>query len=288
MKEKCRRLGTGKPEPVKNQEKGWKAALSRWGNFKRRKNSRRQAVNYKTYHLSPGEWLRYGAEGAAACALVSYTFYRSLRIFFLLLPLGLCYPLYHRKALQEARRYQLSQEFKEGIQILAANLSAGYSIENALANSSHELAMLFGEKGMIRGEFAAMTRQIQMNRTAEQVLFEVAGRSGLEDVENFAQVFSAAKRSGGDLVAIINHTAGVIRDKAQVREEIANMTASKRLEQRIMNLIPFFLMIYVDKASPGFFEMMYHTAAGRILMTICLGVYGIAFWLSKRILDIPV
>ena len=55
-----------------------------------------------------------------------------------------------------------------------------------------------------------------------------------------------------------------------------------------MNLIPFFLMIYVDKASPGFFEMMYHTAAGENTDDDCLGVYGIAFWLSKRILDIPV
>ena len=55
-----------------------------------------------------------------------------------------------------------------------------------------------------------------------------------------------------------------------------------------MNLIPFFLIFYIDKASPGFFSMMYETGMGRILMTVCLGVYGIAFWLSKRILEIPV
>ena len=127
-----------------------------------------------------------------------------------------------------------------------------------------------------------------MNRPAEQVLYEFGQRSGLEDVRNFAQVFNAARRSGGDLVAIIDHTAGVIRDKAQVKEEIANMTAAKRLEQRIMNMIPFFLIFYIDRASPGFFDMIYGTAAGRILMTICLGVYGIAFWLAKRILAIPV
>lgn len=171
---------------------------------------------------------------------------------------------------------------------MAANLSAGYSIENALANSSQELSMLYGEEGMIYTEFFSMARQIQMNRTVEQVFFEFADRSGLEDVRNFAQVFKAAKRSGGDLVAIMNHTAGVIRDKASVKEEIANMTASKKMEQKVMNLIPFFLIFYIDRASPGFFGMMYETGMGRILMTICLGVYGLAFWLSKQILDIPV
>ena len=55
-----------------------------------------------------------------------------------------------------------------------------------------------------------------------------------------------------------------------------------------MNMIPFFLIVYIDRSSPGFFGMMYETGTGTILMTICLGVYGIAFWLSKRILDIPV
>lgn len=209
-------------------------------------------------------------------------------VFCILLPLGAAYPLFRRKGLREERLFRLNQEFKEGIQILAANLSAGYSFENALANSVRELELVFGQSGMIQKEFDLMVHQIQMNRPAEQVLYEFGQRSGLEDVRNFAQVFNAARRSGGDLVEIIDHTAGVIRDKAQVKEEIANMTAAKRLEQRIMNMIPFCLIFYIDRASPGFFDMIYGTAAGRILMTICLGVYGIAFWLAKRILDIPV
>lgn len=259
-----------------------------WGNLSGRKNSGPQAVNYENYVLSMKEILFYSAQGSGVCALVTYTFYRSWLVFFILLPLGLFYPLLHRKVLKEKRIFRLNQEFKEGILILAANLSAGYSIENALANSSQELDMLYGKEGMINGEFLGMSRQIQMNRTVEQVFFEFAQRSGLEDVRNFAQVFKAAKRSGGDLVGIINHTAGIIRDKNQVAEEIANMTAAKKLEQKVMNFIPFFLIFYIDQASPGFFEMMYETAVGRILMTVCLGVYGIAFWLSKRVLDIPV
>ncbi|MDO5415845.1 MAG: type II secretion system F family protein [Lachnospiraceae bacterium] len=245
-------------------------------------------MNYEHYQLTAAEWLLYGAEGIGACALVAYTFYRSLMVFVLFLPLGMSYPIFHRRMLKEARLFRLNQEFKEGILILAANLSAGYSIENALVNSSRELDMLYGEDGMINREFSGMARQVQMNRTVEQVFFDFADRSGLEDVKNFAQVFKAAKRSGGDLVVIINQTAGVIRDKNQVREEIANMTASKKLEQKIMNLIPFFLIFYIDSASPGFFGMMYESGLGRGLMTVCLGVYVFAFWLSKRILDIPV
>ncbi len=74
--------------------------------------------------------------------MVSYTFYRSMYVFLFLLPLGLGYPLLYRRTLREERLFRLNQQFKEGILILAANLSAGYSLENALAISGQELDML--------------------------------------------------------------------------------------------------------------------------------------------------
>ena len=127
-----------------------------------------------------------------------------------------------------------------------------------------------------------------MNRSVEQALLDFALRSGLDDVKNFAEVFSTAKRSGGELVSIISHTADVIRDKVQVREEILTMTASKQFELKIMNLIPFFIVIYIDFTSPGFFQIMYTTGAGRILMTICMILYMIAYQTAKRIMEIEI
>ena len=101
-------------------------------------------MNYEEYTLSFQEILLYSGQGSAVCALISYTFYRSWLVFFILLPAGLFYPVIHRKVLKEKRFFRLNQEFKEGILILAANLSAGYSIENALVNSGQELDMRCG------------------------------------------------------------------------------------------------------------------------------------------------
>lgn len=183
---------------------------------------------------------------------------------------------------------ELAQQFKESMVILAASLSAGFAMENALAVSRDELAMLYGEEGMITREFAYMVQQIRMNRSVEHVLAEFADRSGLEDVQNFSEVFAVAKRSGGDLSGIMRHTSEVIRDKMQVKEEIRTLTASKQFEQKIMNLIPFFIVFYVEGSSPGFFSQMYGTGLGRMLMTGCLIVYGISYVLAWKILAIEV
>lgn len=182
----------------------------------------------------------------------------------------------------------LASQFKEGMVVLASALSAGYSIENALAAGEQELALLYGTEGLITREFAAMVQQIRTNRSVEQLLMDFADRSGLEDIQNFSEVFSVAKRSGGDLGGMMRHTADIIRDKMQVREEIVTLTASKQFEQKIMNLIPFFIVFYVDGTSPGFFEQMYGTGVGRMLMSGCLLVYLAAYGLAMRILAIDV
>lgn len=265
-----------------------RAVLKRWGNSKTETSLQRQAINYDRYYLTVKEWVVSITAGLGCCGAVAYAFYRSTRVFLLLSPLGLLYPIYYRRQLCKKRKERLKSEFKEGVLILAASLSAGYSIENALAASVTELNMLYGSQGMLAAEFADMARQIGLNRTAEQAFENFAERSGIEEIRSFVQVLTVAKRSGGELVAIMSRTADSIRDKIQVHEEIRTMTASRRLEQRIMNLLPFFIIIYIDMTSPGFFDLMYTTATGRLLMTGCLTIYIAAIWLSGRILDIGV
>lgn len=227
-------------------------------------------------------------QGVGFAAAAAYVFYRSLPVFILLSPFGLCYPLVKKGELKERRLKQLNLEFKEGILILSSFLSAGYSVENAFTASVRELTAMYGTDGLITAEFTYMEGQIRMNRPVEQVFMEFGDRGGLEDVRNFAEVFAAAKRSGGDLVSIINHTSGVIRDKVKIQEEIGAMTASRQFEQKIMNLIPFFLVLYIDFSSPGFFDLMYETGAGRGIMTACLVICAAAYVLAGKILSIEV
>ena len=254
----------------------------------RSKNSGQQAIRYDRYRLSFPELVLGLGKGVAVCGLLSYSFYRSIAAFCVMLPLGLLFPIYERQRRKEKRLFVLAQQFKESMVILASSLSAGFSLENALAASREELVMLYGEEGMITKEFAGMVQQIHMNRAVEQVLEDFALRSGLEDVQNFSEVFSVAKRSGGDLSGIMRHTAEVIRDKMQVKEELRTLTASRQFEQKIMNLIPFFIVFYVEASSPGFFDQMYGTGLGRILMTGCLAVYLVSFLMARRILAIEV
>ena len=252
-------------------------------------NSGRLAIRYDRYRMNIREILTGAGKGAAVTALLAYTFYRNLTVWLVMLIPGMIAGVYaERKRLLEKRLRLLSGQFKESMMILAGSLSAGYSIENALYAGVEELGSLYGKDGLITAEFRYMTAQIRINRPVEQVLEDFANRSGIDDIRSFAEVFSVAKRSSGDLGSIMRHTAEIIRDKMQVKEEIRTMTAAKVYEQKIMNLIPFFIVFYVDRASPGFFGQMYGTVRGRGLMTLCMLLYGISYVLAKKILEIEV
>ena len=59
-------------------------------------------------------------------------------------------------------------------------------------------------------------------------------------------------------------------------------------EQMIMSLMPAGIILYLQLASPGFLDILYGNPFGICAMTVCLAVYGAAYWMGKRIVEIEV
>lgn len=157
-----------------------------------------------------------------------------------------------------------------------------------MREAESELRLVYGEDALIVREFDMMNLQVSMNIPLEKAWEGFAQRTGNNDIENFSRVIRIAKRSGGDLKGIIAHTADVIGDKISIKEEITTMTTGKQFEQKIMELIPVLIVLYIDRSSPGFFTPMYASLSGRLIMTACLGIYACAVWVAGRILNIAV
>ena len=242
---------------------------------------------YTSYELSLKDRLREGAKGILAAAAISYTFYNSLILFLFLAPAAAtAFPIFMKKKLRDRRLWELKLQFKEAIWMLSGYLSAGLSVENAFETSLPELSRLYGKKSMIVEEFSIIVRGIRLNKPIEPLLQDFAMRSGLAEIRSFAEVFAIAKRSGGSLKEIIERTGTIIKDETEVSEEIKNLTASRRYEQRIMNLLPFGIIIYINVTSGGFMNVMYESVQGRMVMTVCLMLIALSYYLSQRILDI--
>ena len=217
--------------------------------------------------------------------ILSYVFYRSIPVFLVFLPVGICYPLMIREDLKQKRLEQLRGQFKDAILSAASCLNAGYSVEHAFAEALKDMDRIYGADSMISEEIRLMIHKTKVNRTFEEAMLDFAFRSDLEDVRSFSEVFLSARVHGGELMKIIARTAEIIGEKIRIREEILTATASRRLEQKIMSVVPILIVCYLDLTSPGFFSVLYTTMAGRIIMTGCLAVYLGAMYLGKRMVD---
>ncbi|MBF0982081.1 MAG: type II secretion system F family protein [Lachnospiraceae bacterium] len=250
-----------------------------------RKNS---SVDYRSYTLT---WQEYFTELGKTLILLfalCFAFYRSFLLFLFCIPPSLIVPFFAQKTLQKKRQDLLLFQFKEMLSILSSFLSAGYSIENALTASIPDLSQLIGAKSYMVEELMQIQRSLTMNRPLEESLSDFANRSGLDDIHNFSEIFLVAKRSGGELSSIIQHSSSIIHDKLSIREEILTLSAAKRFEQKIMNCIPFFIILYLNASSPEFFHILYDTIPGRCIMSFALLIYLLAIYLARKIIAIPI
>ena len=245
-------------------------------------------LQYKTYEMNLLEKVCCIGKGCVLLGVVSYLFYQSIAAFFFLLPFLYFYMRKEKLRLMKKRRQILQREFKEGIEALQAALDTGYSIENAFSEACRDLKMIYPEGSYITMEFGRIVQGIRMNKTVEDMLVDFGERSGLDEIQNFAEIFTIAKKSGGDMILIIQSTVQTIREKIEVQGEIETMMSGKRFEQRIMNLIPFGILLYVKFTSGQMMEVLYGNFLGVFIMTGCLGMYLLAVWLAQRIVSVEV
>ncbi len=237
--------------------------------------------NYISF--SAWEWSLLLLKGVLCMVLLNFCFYRrNVAYLFLWLP-ALFFVAGEKERLACRKREEVRQQFKEMLSLTAAGQRAGYAVENAFISGYEDLVHLYGKQSAI----CKMLRKIQVgmeNHMAIGPLWKNMGDDcDVVEIREFAQVFSIAKESGGNMVGILESTATLIADKTETKKEIALIMSAKQLEQKIMNLMPLCLIGYMNLTSPGYFDSLYQTVGGVLIMTGCLIFYIAVYLWGGRI-----
>ena len=250
---------------------------------------RRKAVLQKVIHkYFNRQTIKDWAIALTLCWTAAYLFYKSILAIEVFTGAAIFVVNLQIQSRVKKRKWELTLQFRDGIQSLSNALGAGYSIENAFTEAVRDLRLLYEEDADIVKEFQGICQQIHLNRNVEDLLMEFGSRSEVEDIISFAEVVMTAKRTGGDLIRIMKTTSSNISDKIDIQREISTLIAAKKMEGYIMCVIPSGIIVYLNVSMPGFLAPMYETLIGRIIMTIGLGFYLLAVLLLQKIVDIKV
>ena len=253
-----------------------------------RKRQISKKINYKEYRYTKKEWVIYTAAGLLMVLILGYFFYRSWRWTCLLSPLMILFLEKTRKELGKRQRHELGLQFKDTLRSVNSSLQAGYSLENAFTEAYKDMRQYYGTDSIIVKELEGIHAGIRNNYPIEDLIRELGIRSGVEDILDFAEIMLVGKKSGGNISEIIESCISVIEEKTEMKQEIQLLISAKKLETKIMAVIPFFIILYLDITSPGYFNSLYQTLGGKLLMTVCLAIYLTAVFFSLKIINIDV
>lgn len=244
--------------------------------------------SYWQQDIRKGDLLRGIVQGAFLTGAAGYLCYGNGIGAVIFLPFTIFYLVYFKKELEKKIRREFEGQLKDMMQAVANGLKLGYSLENALLQAKKDLRRLYPARCCMNRELEYMGRQLEMNLPAEQVLTNLAERTGHEDVRAFATVTVLARKNGGDLVDILQNAIRQLCERMEVQKEIQVIYAAKRMEFYVMSAIPAGMIAYMKLCFPQFMDILYGTAFGVIFMTVCLIVYVAAFLWGKKIIEIEV
>lgn len=241
--------------------------------------------DYSVYHFTKRELIKYGIGGVVGSFLIFYLFYRSI-IFSLPVSIAGCilYLGYQRRQLAARQRWSLMLEFKDAMDSFVSALVAGYSMENAVTEAYRDLKLMYDSETMMLQELGEIRKRLTLHESLDKLLLDLGRRSAVEDIITFAQIYSTARRSGGNLIKVMKRTVDNISEKVEIQRDIQTAVAGKKMEAGCMMVIPLLIILYLQLFSPDFLNPLYHGLTGRMFMTAALLVYVAAVMWSRAIM----
>lgn len=248
---------------------------------------KRKTTEKDSYRRNPAEWAFTLSSGIMLCAAAGVLFYEHIGGVLAMLVFLPFYIRFDGSRRREKEKEQMEVQFKDALSCMAAAMQAGSSMERAVGRAAEELQALYPEKAPILRGLKVVCARLELNETVEQAFYRLGEETGIGDIKDFAQVLITAKRTGGNLIQVMEHTAGCMEMRQEVKREIRILISGKKLEATLMNLLPAGILVYLRIGLPELAKPLYHNLPGAIIMTVALVVYAFTFRWSQKLVHIP-
>lgn len=264
-----------------------------------------EALNYKVYYMTATEKMIYFLLAFVVGAIVGYLFYggigkdeygNSTIVTYVLntiisvlagIVAGKMFLPIRTKQILEKRRKQLSIQFRDMLDGITTSLGAGNNMLNSFQAVYEDLKIQYEEDAYIIKELEIILSGIQSNFNIEDMLEDFGRRSGITDIESFANVFKVCYRKGGNMQEVIQNTHAILSKKMEIKEEIETTVSGSKMDQMIMVIMPIALVAIMKTMSPEF-AGNFATLAGVIATTIAVGLFIAAYFVGKIIMEIKI
>lgn len=246
-------------------------------------------INLNEYELGKSEKKIFYVALGLLGIIVSMLLYRNILFAVVVIPFSKKIYNFVVDEIISRRRQNYLIQFKDFLFMTSTAIGAGRSMKDAIHESIPALKEIYGDGSILPTELEKTYERMEVGGEKDtDVLMDLAIKSGLEDVLDFATIYSICKTTGASVIIALNRAANVIIEKMTIEREISELVKRKETEGLAIFAMPIIVVLFLNIFAPDYISPLYETLAGRALMTIVFVVNIAIFKMIKKITSVEI
>ena len=172
------------------------------------------------------------------------------------------------------------------LESISTSIGAGRNVMDSFINAVEDLREQFSPEAYIVKETENIVHGLNNNINIENLLLDMAERSGIDDIRIFADVFATCYRKGGDIKEVVSSTYKIINDKIEIEMEINTMITSAKTELSMMCCMPVVFVMVLNSMGSNITGR--GTMSGYLATTVAIVIFVAAYFVGQKIMAIKV
>lgn len=137
-------------------------------------------------------------------------------------------------------------------------------------------------------ELDVLVREYELGTPLDDALENLSERIQSRTLAGTVLALKIARRSGGNLTEMLESAAASLREFARLDGVVRTKTAEGKAQAFVIGLIPAPMVLGIRATDPRFFEPLFHSFLGQLIVAGAAALWVMAIVAARKILDVDV
>ncbi len=182
----------------------------------------------------------------------------------------------------QKKRKKVEEDLLKAIIMMNNSFKSGRNIMQAVEIVKNEL------DGPISDEFKKIYLDMTYGLSIEVVFDRFYNRVKLEDAKYITSSLTLLNKTGGNIVRVFGTIERSFFDKKKLMQEMQSLTSASLFVFRVLCVLPFLFIILIYLLNPTYFEPIFTTNLGRVMLLVTIGIYALYIFVIKKVLEVRI
>ncbi|MFD7921621.1 type II secretion system F family protein [Streptomyces sp. NPDC059740] len=183
---------------------------------------------------------------------------------------------------RQKRIERFINQLPELARILANATQAGLALRTALGMAADELDAPAGE------ELGRVADKLAVGQSVEDALGDLSTRLPSRELAVLVSTLVLSNRAGGTVVGSLRNLTRTLEERKETRREVRTQLSQVVITAYVVPLLGLGTLLLLDRIAPGTVDRMTSTFLGQAAVVAAFALYGLGFFLIRRLSRIDV